>query len=42
MSTLTAPSKGSKTTLMMTENWLRNVFPSNTHTIEQRAAFEAR
>lgn len=39
MSTLTAPSKSSKTTLMMTENWLRTVFPSNLYTIESRAAF---
>ena len=40
MSTLTAPSKSSKTTLMMTENWLRTVFPSELYKIEQRAAFE--
>lgn len=39
MSTLTAPSKSSQTTLMMTENWLRNVFSSNLYTIESRAAF---
>lgn len=36
MSMLTAPSKASTTTLMMTENWLRNVFSSNLYTIEQR------
>jgi Uma2 family endonuclease len=39
MSVLTAPSRSSKTTLMMTENWLRTVFPSNHYTIEQRDMF---
>jgi Uma2 family endonuclease len=39
MSTLTAPSKASKTTLMMTENWLRTVFSSGLYTVEQRPAF---
>jgi Uma2 family endonuclease len=31
--TLTAPSKAAKTALMMTENWLRNVFPSDLYAV---------
>lgn len=33
--TLAAPSKAAKTALMMTENWLRNVFPSDLYTVQQ-------
>ena len=33
MSTLTAPSKAATTAQMMTENWLRNVFPSDLYTV---------
>ena len=33
--TLTAPSKAAKTALMMTENWLRNVFSSDLYTVRQ-------
>lgn len=33
--TLTAPSKAAKTALMMTENWLRNVFPSDLYAVRQ-------
>lgn len=38
MSTLTAPSKAATTALMMTENWLRNVFPSDLYAIKSRPA----
>jgi Uma2 family endonuclease len=37
MSTLTAPSKAAKTAQLLTENWLRNVFPLDTHTIRGNA-----
>jgi Uma2 family endonuclease len=37
MSTLTAPSKSAKTAQLLTENWLRNVFPTDTHTIRAYA-----
>ncbi len=33
MSTLTAPSKSAKTAQLMTENWLRNVFPSDLYAV---------
>lgn len=33
--TLSAPSKAAKTALMMTENWLRNVFSSDLYTVKQ-------
>ena len=39
MSMLTAPSKSSKTALMMTENWLRTVFSSGHYAIEARDMF---
>jgi|GEM_PF-2660986 len=38
MSTLTAPSTAAATAQLLTENWLRNVFPSNLYTVEGRAA----
>ncbi len=37
MFTLTAPSKSAKTAQLMTENWLRNVFPSNLYTVRGRS-----
>jgi Uma2 family endonuclease len=40
MSTLTAPSKAAKTAQLLTENWLRNVFPSDHYTVRARAAGE--
>lgn len=39
MSTLTAPSRAAATSLLLTENWLRNVFPSDLYTVESRPAF---
>jgi Uma2 family endonuclease len=33
MSTLTAPSKSAKTAQLLTENWLRNVFPTAAYTV---------
>lgn len=36
--TLTAPSKAAKAALMMTGNWLRNVFTSDLYTVRERAA----
>ena len=36
--TLTMPSKAAKTALMMTGNWLRNVFTTDLYTIRDRAA----
>lgn len=33
--TMTAPSKAAKTALLMTENWLRNVFPSDLYAVQQ-------
>lgn len=38
MSTLTAPSRAAATSLLLTENWLRNVFPSDLYTVESRPA----
>ena len=38
MSTLTAPSKAAATAQLLTENWLRNVFPSDMYTVRGRAA----
>ena len=40
MTTLTAPSKSATTALMMTGNWLRNVFPSDLYTVHARGADE--
>ena len=37
-SLLTAPSKAAKAALMMTGNWLRNVFTSDLYTVRERAA----
>jgi Uma2 family endonuclease len=37
MSTLTAPSKAAATAQLLTENWLRNVFPTDLYTIRVRA-----
>lgn len=39
MSTMTAPSRAAATSLLLTENWLRNVFPPDLYTIESRPAF---
>jgi Uma2 family endonuclease len=39
MSALTAPSRASATALLLTENWLRNVFPSDLYAVEERPAF---
>lgn len=38
LSTLNAPSKAAKAALMMTGNWLRNVFTSDLYTVRERAA----
>ncbi len=38
MSTLTAPSKSAATALLLTENWLRNVFPANLYSVCLRPA----
>jgi hypothetical protein len=38
MSALTAPSKAAATAQLLTENWLRNVFPSDLYTVRGRAA----
>ena len=40
MATLTAPSKSAATALLLTENWLRNVFPSDLYSVRARAAGE--
>ena len=40
MSILTAPSKSATTALMMTGNWLRNVFSSDLYTVHARGADE--
>jgi hypothetical protein len=40
MSTLTAPSKSAATALLLTENWLRNVFSSDLYTVRPRGAGE--
>jgi Uma2 family endonuclease len=37
MSSLTAPSKAAATAQLLTENWLRNVFPSDLYTVRGRA-----
>ncbi|MBN9121296.1 MAG: Uma2 family endonuclease [Planctomycetes bacterium] len=40
MSTLAVPSKSATTVLLLTENWLRNVFPSDLYTVRGRDAGE--
>ncbi len=41
MSTLIAPTKSAKTAELMTENWLRNVFPSDLYTVTGYAGTSA-
>lgn len=40
MSMMTAPSKSATTVLLMTENWLRTVFPSDLYSVRARGAAE--
>ncbi len=41
MSTVSAPSPSTATSLMLCENWLRNAFPSELHTVRTRSASDS-